>query len=128
MSDHNNMNGKDFLLGAVVGGLLGAVTALLLAPKAGSELRSDLSEQYQNVSEKTQKIAGDVSERTQKIAGDVSQRTQVLASTVSEKSKEYAGKAKEAAESVTNEIKSWKEVKKEAADAAEDIAEAVDNK
>ena len=41
MSD-NNMNGKDFLLGAVVGGVIGAITALLLAPKPGDELRAIL--------------------------------------------------------------------------------------
>ncbi|WP_193394523.1 YtxH domain-containing protein, partial [Paenibacillus sp. A3] len=30
---------KDLLVGAVIGGVLGAVTALLFAPKSGRELR-----------------------------------------------------------------------------------------
>lgn len=94
----NNMNGKDFLLGAVVGGLLGAATALLLAPKSGRELRSDISDQYHTISEKTQKIASDVSEKTQKLAGEVT-----------EKSQEIVGKAKEVVNTVTNELKARKE-------------------
>lgn len=105
----NNMNGKDFLLGAVVGGLLGAATALLLAPKSGRELRSDLNDQYQNISEKTQKIATDVSDKTQKIAGEVS-----------EKSQEIVGKAKEVVNTVTNELKARKEAKQEEAQVTED--------
>ena len=31
----NGINTKDFLIGALVGGIVGAVTALLLAPKSG---------------------------------------------------------------------------------------------
>lgn len=106
MSD-NNMNGKDFLLGAIVGGVIGAVTALLLAPKTGKELRSDISEQYQNVSEKTQKIAA-----------DVSSKTKVIASNVSEKSHELAEKAKEVVSNVTDELKTWKASKQEQAEVA----------
>jgi gas vesicle protein len=123
MSD-NNMNGKDFLLGAVVGGVIGAVSALLLAPKTGKELRSDLSDQYQNVSERTQKLANDVSERTQKIAADVNERTQKLAGEVNVRSQEIAGKAKDVASTVTSEIKAWKEAKKDQVeDAVEEVAE-----
>ena len=48
MSD-NNMNGKDFLLGAVVGGVIGAITALLLAPKPGDELRADIKDTVNTV-------------------------------------------------------------------------------
>lgn len=115
MSD-NNMNGKDFLLGAVVGGVIGAVSALLLAPKTGKELRTDLSDQYQNVSERTQKIANDVSEKTQKLAGEVSTKSQ-----------EIAGKAKDVASTVTSEVKAWKDAKKSQAEAVEETVEETKN-
>jgi|HigsolmetaGSP11D_1036233.scaffolds.fasta_scaffold42054_2 Gas vesicle protein len=81
-----SMNGKDFLLGAVTGAVLGAVTALLFAPKTGRELRSDIVEQYHQVSQKGQ---------------------------------ELAGKAKQVAEHLVQDIKSWKSSKKEVAAAAE---------
>lgn len=90
---NNNMNGKDFLLGAVVGGVIGAISALLLAPKKGKELREDIATQYHNVSEKTQELAG----------------------VVGRKGQEYAEKAKEVASNVTSELKNWKEGRKEVA-------------
>jgi len=40
-SDHSYMRG--FLFGAIIGGAVGAVTALLLAPKSGEELRDDIA-------------------------------------------------------------------------------------
>lgn len=70
---NNSMNKQGKLIkAAMFGGLLGAVSGLLLAPKSGKELRQDLSEQvsvigdkavvikdkaqsaWQNVEEKTQ--------------------------------------------------------------------------
>jgi len=34
---------KDLLIGGLIGGMIGAAAALLLAPKSGKELRSDLA-------------------------------------------------------------------------------------
>ncbi len=47
-----NMSSSNFVLGALVGGLVGAATALFLAPKSGKELRGDLSEQSSVLMEK----------------------------------------------------------------------------
>ncbi|WP_010174246.1 YtxH domain-containing protein [Bacillus coahuilensis] len=41
--------GRDFVLGAVLGGLVGAATALFLAPKPGKELREDMNSQASNL-------------------------------------------------------------------------------
>src|SRR5690554_2011859 len=112
MSD-NNMNGKDFLLGAVVGGVIGAITALLLAPKPGEELRADIKDTVQTVSNKTQEIAGQVSERSQSIAKNVSERGQVLAKNVGSHTTELVDKAKELAGTVVTEVKGWKEAREE---------------
>lgn len=48
---------KTFWVGALIGGVLGSVSALLLAPKSGRELRQDIAEGAQQVSEKTQHLA-----------------------------------------------------------------------
>lgn len=137
----NKTNGKDFLIGAVVGGVLGAVTALLLAPKTGRELRSDISEQYGKISDKTVEIAGTVSSKTQEIAGVVGAKTQEIAEVMGTRGQEIAGavgvkgqeiaktvgahtgelvgKAKEVAGAVAAEVKAWKEARKETAATAE---------
>jgi gas vesicle protein len=40
--ENDNSNTKSFFLGALIGGAIGAVAALLLAPKSGKELRRDI--------------------------------------------------------------------------------------
>lgn len=40
----NNDNGGSFAMGFILGGIIGAAAALLLAPKKGAETRSDLME------------------------------------------------------------------------------------
>ncbi|MFJ5758351.1 YtxH domain-containing protein [Neobacillus sp. NPDC093182] len=44
---------SSFLLGALIGGLVGAAAAIFLAPKSGRELRSKLNIQAETLKEKT---------------------------------------------------------------------------
>lgn len=68
---NNNMNGKDFVIGALLGGIIGAGVALLLAPKSGRELRVDLSDGYQTAAKKTQALAKNMGEQTETLVGKV---------------------------------------------------------
>ncbi|HPI19648.1 MAG TPA: YtxH domain-containing protein [Candidatus Kapabacteria bacterium] len=66
MSEQNGSNyTKGFLLGAIIGGAVGAITALLLAPKSGRELREDLavrsSELYDKATDYFNDLEGNVS-------------------------------------------------------------------
>lgn len=45
---NNNMSGKDLFIGAVIGGVIGATAALLLAPKSGRETRRELSKGFES--------------------------------------------------------------------------------
>lgn len=111
--------GKDLLIGAIVGGLLGAATALLFAPKSGRELRSDIAENAKTVSDKTVQLANSVSQKTQEVAKSVSTTTT-----------DFVGKAKDTATNVVDTVRSWKESKiddvelqddEEVSEAAEDL-------
>lgn len=53
-----NSYAKGFLLGALVGGAVGALTALLFAPKPGRELRDELSYRSKDLLEKGQNLFG----------------------------------------------------------------------
>lgn len=87
---------KGFLLGALAGGVVGSITALLLAPKAGKELRQDLSASAQKVSDTTVKVAGQVSDTTGRIAKQIGgQAVQI------------ADRTKQAAGSVVSSVKGW---------------------
>jgi len=70
---------KGFLLGTAAGGVLGAVAALLLAPKAGKELRKDLAAGAQQAGDATVRIAGQVTETTGRFVKDLGGRTADLA-------------------------------------------------
>lgn len=114
----NEKKGKDLLIGAVVGGLLGAATALLFAPKSGRELRSNIAEQAQVVSDKTVQIANNVSQKTQEVAKTVSTTTSDL----------YV-KAKDTAVNVVDTVRSWKETKsdRELDSPIEEVSEAAED-
>lgn len=58
------MNGKDFVLGTLIGGIVGAAAALFLAPKSGKELRDDLGVQASVVKEKTDKLTTEAKEKS----------------------------------------------------------------
>jgi len=49
---NNDSNTKSFFLGALIGGAIGAVAALLLAPKSGRELRRDIVDTTTDVYDK----------------------------------------------------------------------------
>lgn len=65
---------KGFLFGALAGGIVGSITALLLAPKPGKELRQDISTQAQKVGDKTMKVASQVGNATGRFAKQISGR------------------------------------------------------
>jgi gas vesicle protein len=44
---------SSFLLGALIGGLVGAAAAIFLAPKSGKDLRSTINNQAETLKEKT---------------------------------------------------------------------------
>ncbi|MNC24019.1 YtxH-like protein [compost metagenome] len=76
---------KSLLWGILAGSVVGTVTALLLAPKPGKELRKDIVDGTNGAIDKVQEIAVQ--------AGD--------------KGSELYGKAKDAVESVVSEVKEW---------------------
>ncbi|MFD0962099.1 YtxH domain-containing protein [Paenibacillus chungangensis] len=57
--------------GAIVGGAIGAIAALLLAPKSGRELRSDLCAKALSAKEHTSQLANQLSAQAKELAGSV---------------------------------------------------------
>ncbi|WP_442601405.1 YtxH domain-containing protein [Paenibacillus sp. KN14-4R] len=97
-----NQRVKDWVIGSLVGGAVGAVTALLLAPKSGRELRADIAEGYDTVSEKTKEIAVAVGEKTQEIAKVVGEQTS-----------EWIGAAKDVAGGIAEGVRNRRAIRKE---------------
>lgn len=70
-----SMNAKDFLIGTLVGGLVGASAALLLAPKPGKELRNDINTQARAAKESTSQFAQTISEQSSHLVEKVKDLT-----------------------------------------------------
>lgn len=88
---------KGIIIGTAAGAVLGAVTALLFAPKPGKELRKDIAQGAQHAYEATARTAGQVGESTVRIAKQVGSQTA-----------EIANRAKEAASGVVGAVTSWR--------------------
>jgi gas vesicle protein len=80
-SDHSNGGGGGFLLGLLTGAVVGVGLGMLFAPKAGSELRSQLSEQASALASQAQEgyrkasqSAGHWAEKGKDAAGEWSER------------------------------------------------------
>jgi gas vesicle protein len=115
-----SMNTKDFVIGALIGGIIGAGAALLLAPKPGKELISDISEQASVLKEKTSKIRETAMEKGTELAGTAKEKTNAISSTVSKQSSEIVNKVK----GLTSKNKTETHSDKGAEDAAESINSA----
>lgn len=118
MSNNNNNNqnidSKDFMIGALVGGMLGAAAALLLAPKAGKELRSDLNEQAVILKDKSNEFSHLAREKSSNIVR-----------TVSEQSNQVATKVKDLTSNLRKDIDKWRA--KEEENASELYGEITDD-
>lgn len=97
-------SGKDFVIGAVVGGVIGAAAALFLTPKSGKDLRSDVVVQASNLKGKSIGLTSQAKET----AGVLKEKGTVLASQAKEKSVQLTKKVQEQAGPVVDKVKSLK--------------------
>lgn len=90
MSENNSELGA-FLAGFVIGGLVGAATALILAPQSGSDTRSQISDQGQNLRSGGEERISSMRNTASGLTNDYRDRAGKLASTVREKAQESGG-------------------------------------
>jgi gas vesicle protein len=94
MSDHDDFG--SFLVGFVVGGLTGAVVALLFAPQSGEETRTVIKEKGIELRDKASQTAEETLARAEAAAADAKVRYEELASEVKSRSQEVISSAKKA--------------------------------
>jgi gas vesicle protein len=103
MSANNNSgSGKAFLLGVLLGGAVGAVAALLLAPRKGDELRSFLTDKSADYAEVVKSKAAKIAESVQQNVEQV----RVKSEETVEKATENAESVKDIAANLANEASS----------------------
>ncbi len=70
---------KQTIKGIVIGGMIGAAAALLLAPKSGKELRKDIKDRYSSVQDRTKQFVAEAGDKTLELARQVGQKTADIA-------------------------------------------------
>jgi gas vesicle protein len=98
----------------LIGGGIGAVIALLFAPKSGVELREDIADATRKGLEKGKETAAQLQERAGEYYEVGKERASELYQTGREKAGEIAGKARSAAANTANPFTAAVEAGKEA--------------
>ena len=94
MSDHDDFG--SFLVGFVVGGLTGAVVALLFAPQSGEETRTVIKEKGIELREKASQTSEEALARAKEAAADAKARYDELSAEVKTRSQDVIASAKKA--------------------------------
>lgn len=64
-----------FFTGFIVGGAVGALAGILLAPQSGEETREMLSDASKEVAEKTDKTVKEIQEKADNVVSDMQQKS-----------------------------------------------------
>jgi len=90
-----------FLIGFVIGGLTGAITALLLAPQSGEETRTQIKERAIELRDKTAESASEVYSQAEAAAQEAIRRAEALLA----KAKEAAADVQQRGQKILEEQK-----------------------
>lgn len=85
MSEENNGLTKGFLIGLLAGGVIGAITALLYAPKSGKELRSEIKKKANDLAENASDYMKTAQKKTLEMINKGKRHSEGLASGAKEK-------------------------------------------
>ena len=100
----NNDNGGSFALGLLVGGIIGALIGMLLAPKPGSETRAEIWERSETLRSRADEAAASLRERVGPAADGVSSRFGPAVESVLERGGAVAGTVREAGASAIENV------------------------
>ncbi len=114
MSDRGNFG--DFLLGVVIGGLVGYGAALLSAPQTGDETRQMLTEKGRDIRERAMDTLQETKEKTGKMVADGKEKVDQTVNRSKEKMMNMGNQG----QNKVNEVRST------ASDKLRDVADEID--
>lgn len=86
-----------FLLGAIVGGVIGAAAALFLAPKTGKEMREDFTTQTNQLKDKATEFTSNAKDKATEYSSVAIDKATEYSSAAKDKASEYTSVAKDKA-------------------------------
>ncbi len=103
MSDRDEFGA--FLVGFVVGGLTGAVVALLFAPQSGDETRALIKDKSIELRDKAQVTGEEALARAEALAADARQRAEELTKEARTRATELASEIRERTGHLSSEVR-----------------------
>lgn len=94
MSEHDDFG--SFLVGFVIGGLTGAVVALLFAPQSGEETRAVIKEKSIELRDKAAQTAEEALAKAESAAAEAKKKYEELSAEVKSRGQEVINSAKKA--------------------------------
>ena len=113
----NNSKAKTFLLGALIGGAVGAVTALLFAPKRGRELRQDIIDSTNEMYDKAADLVNEGKQKAQHIIDTAKKQADNILNKTSEFYDDASDRITASTESVQQRFENLKDAAKSGAEA-----------
>ncbi len=93
MAEENKGLAKGLLIGFVAGGVVGALAALLYAPKSGKELRADIKRKAGDIAESAGDYIGAARAKTAEMVNEGKERSDQLIADAKEKAEHLLGNA-----------------------------------
>lgn len=105
MSGERNEYFKGLMVGSIIGGAVGAVIALLFAPKSGKELRKDIADITNELYQRTTNYFADVQQKVDQEVWETVNEGRQKAQNIIESAKQQAKKILENAEKIIEDAK-----------------------
>lgn len=103
--DEESSGSGSFLMGALVGGVIGAAAALFLAPKTGKEMRDDLSTQAVQLKNKSIELSSTAKDKAVDLTATAKDKAADLTSTAKDKAVDLSSSAKDKATQLSSAAK-----------------------
>jgi gas vesicle protein len=103
MSDRDEFGA--FLVGFIVGGLSGAVVALLFAPQSGEETRALIKDKSIELRDQASHSAEEVLARAEAVAAEARQRAEELTKEARQRATELANEVRERGSAIASEVR-----------------------
>lgn len=120
--EEESSSSGSFLMGAVVGGVIGAAAALFLAPKTGKEMRDDFSTQAVQLKNKSIELSSTAKDKAVDLTASAKDKAADFTSTAKDKAADLSSTAKEKATQLSAAAKEKSEdLKKNVQDQTEKV-------
>ncbi|ARD47228.1 hypothetical protein SporoP37_03170 [Sporosarcina sp. P37] len=103
--DEDSSGTGSFIAGAIIGGVIGAATALFLAPKTGREMREDLTIQASQLKDKSIELSATAKDKAVELSSTAKDKASEFSSAAKDKTSDFTETAKEKTAAFTSAAK-----------------------